>query len=117
MLSKTYKLILERGKEGVLQSDLWKLLNLTSRDGSRLAIKLEKSGMVKRERVVKDGRRTYRLRVVKRPIGIGSIYNAPCVTCPHMSKCSVDSEVSPHTCPWIKIWVLREYRHRLGTGK
>ena len=44
LTSRVYKLVVERGKDGVLQSEIWKELGLTSRDGSRLAIRLEKRG-------------------------------------------------------------------------
>ena len=37
LTSKVYKLVVEHGSDGVLQSELWKELTLTSRDGSRLA--------------------------------------------------------------------------------
>ena len=53
--SRVYKLVVEHGNEGVLQSELWKKLNLTSRDGSRLAIRLEKRGMIKREKILVFG--------------------------------------------------------------
>jgi DNA-binding MarR family transcriptional regulator len=46
LTSKVFKLIVEQGKEGILQSRLWKELNLTSRDGSRIAMRLEKRGLV-----------------------------------------------------------------------
>lgn len=50
LTSRVYKLVVERGKDGVLQSEIWKELGLTSRDGSRLAIRLEKRGMIRRVR-------------------------------------------------------------------
>src|SRR6266699_961357 len=61
LTSRVYKLVVERGKDGVLQSEIWKELGLTSRDGSRLAIRLEKRGMIRRVKVLDDGRWTYKL--------------------------------------------------------
>ncbi|MEM4340060.1 MAG: hypothetical protein QW319_00805, partial [Candidatus Nitrosocaldus sp.] len=61
LTSKVFKLIVEQGKEGILQSRLWKELNLTSRDGSRIAMRLEKRGLVTRQRVLENGRWTFRL--------------------------------------------------------
>ena len=46
LTSRVYKLVVERGKDGVLQSEIWKELGLTRRDGSRLAIRLENRGMI-----------------------------------------------------------------------
>ncbi|MFP3130714.1 MAG: MarR family transcriptional regulator, partial [Nitrososphaeria archaeon] len=56
LISLVYKLVIESGDKGILQSELWKKLNLTSRDGSRIATRLEKRKLIKRERVLEDGR-------------------------------------------------------------
>jgi|TARA_B100002003_G_scaffold174516_1_gene162374 predicted DNA-binding transcriptional regulator len=107
--SRVYKLVVEHGKEGVLQSELWKKLNLTSRDGSRLAIRLEKRGMIKREKILEGGRWTYELSPLRLPAQIKSIEESPCITCPEELKCSTDSEVSPHICYYLAEWAIREY--------
>jgi len=54
-------LVLEAGEEGILQSDMWKSLGVTSREGSRLAIKFEEKGAVERRKVLHKGRWTYKL--------------------------------------------------------
>jgi len=107
--SRVYKLVVEHGKKGVLQSELWKKLNLTSRDGSRLAIRLEKRGMIKREKILEGGRWTYQLSPLRLPAQIKSIEESPCITCPEELKCSTDSEVSPHICYYLAEWAIREY--------
>src|SRR5437016_13477748 len=61
LTSRVYKLVVERGRDGGLQSEIWKELGLTSRDGSRLAIRVEERGMIRRVSVLDDGRWTYRL--------------------------------------------------------
>src|SRR3990172_2063771 len=50
LTTRVCNIVAERGDEGMLQSDLWKKLKLTSRDGSRLALKLERRNIVKREK-------------------------------------------------------------------
>jgi len=110
LTSKVYKLVVEHGSEGVLQSELWKELTLTSRDGSRLAIRLERRGMIRREKVLDGGRWTYKLTPLRMPVQIRSIEEAPCLTCPYESKCSLTGVVSPLSCPWISEWVVKEYR-------
>ena len=107
--SKVYKLVIEHGTKGVLQSELWKKLSLTSRDGSRLAIRLEKRGMIKREKVLEGGRWTYQLSPLRLPAKIKSIDESPCITCPEELKCSVDSTISPYICYYIAEWVIREH--------
>ncbi|MEM2883047.1 MAG: MarR family winged helix-turn-helix transcriptional regulator [Nitrososphaerales archaeon] len=109
LTSRVYKLVVEHGKEGVLQSELWKKLNLTSRDGSRLAIRLEKRGLVKRERVLDNGRWTYKLTPLRLPIQIKSIEQAPCITCKVESKCAPNGVVTPYTCNKIVEWVKQEF--------
>jgi predicted DNA-binding transcriptional regulator len=110
LTSKVYKVVVEHGSEGVLQSELWKELTLTSRDGSRLAIRLERRGMVRREKVLEEGRWTYKLTPLRMPVRIRSIEQVPCITCPYESKCSLTGVVSPLSCPWIVEWVLKEFR-------
>jgi predicted DNA-binding transcriptional regulator len=110
LTSRVYKLVVERGKDGVLQSEIWKELGLTSRDGSRLAIRLEKRGMIKRVKVLDDGRWTYKLTPLRLPANISSMESAPCIVCPVESKCSVTTEINPLTCPLIGPWVVKEHK-------
>jgi predicted DNA-binding transcriptional regulator len=108
LTSRVYKLVVERGKDGVLQSEIWKELGLTSRDGSRLAIRLERRGLIGRVKVLEEGRWTYKLTPLRFPTDMASIEKAPCVICQYESKCSIDGEISPYICPWIGPWVLDE---------
>jgi DNA-binding MarR family transcriptional regulator len=48
LTGKVFRTIISNGKDGILQSELWKELNLTSRDGSRLAIRLERRSLIRR---------------------------------------------------------------------
>jgi len=114
LTSKVYKLVVEHGSDGVLQSELWKELVLTSRDGSRLAIRLERRGMIRREKVLDGGRWTYKLTPLRMPVQIRSIEEAPCLTCPYEAKCSLTGVVSPLSCPWISEWVVKEFREMLS---
>ena len=95
---------------GVFQSELWKKLKLTSRDGSRLALKLERMGIINREKILEKGRWTYKLILKKTPISTESIVDAPCLICPVEQKCSIDGEISPRTCQWIEEWVINEMK-------
>jgi predicted DNA-binding transcriptional regulator len=110
LTSRVYKLVVERGRDGVLQSEIWKELGLTSRDGSRLAIRLERRGLIGRVKVLEEGRWTYKLTPLRFPTDMTSIEKAPCIICQYESKCSIDGEVSPYVCPWIGPWVVEEMR-------
>jgi predicted DNA-binding transcriptional regulator len=108
LTSRVYKLVVERGRDGVLQSEIWKELGLTSRDGSRLAIRLERRGLIGRVKVLEEGRWTYKLTPLRFPTDMASIEKAPCIVCQFEPKCSVEGEISPYVCPWIGPWVIAE---------
>ena len=106
LTGKSFRIIINNGKDGILQSQLWKELDLTSRDGSRVAIRLEKRSLIKREKILKNGRWTYKLFAVKLPVGTQTIEEAPCLTCPVEHMCSVDAYYSPNSCNLIENWIL-----------
>ena len=108
LTNKVCEIVATYETDGLLQSELWKKLKLTSRDGSRLALKLEKMGIISREKILEKGRWTYKLIIKKTPVSTKSIEDAPCLTCPVEQKCSLEGEVSPRTCQLIEDWVLIE---------
>ena len=108
LTARVYEIVIENGREGILQSELWKKLGLSSREGSRLAIKLEKRRIVDRQKLLEGGRWTYKLTPVKFPVKIDSIENIPCITCPEEERCSADGVVTPFDCLFIENWVLTE---------
>jgi len=110
LTNKVCVILAEKESTGMIQSELWKKLKLSSRDGSRLALKLERMGTITREKILEKGRWTYKLIIKKTPISIESIVNAPCLTCPVEQKCTLDGEISPRTCQWIEDWVTIEIK-------
>ena len=55
------QLIIKAGEEGLFQSELWKLLDVSSREASRIAKKFEEKGIVFREKVLNNGRWTFKI--------------------------------------------------------
>jgi hypothetical protein len=110
-------LVAKRGDDGMFQSELWKKLKLSSRDGSRLALKFERQNIIKREKILKDGRWTYKLKISHTPVTTQSIESAPCLICPVEQKCTLEGEVSTRTCPLIEQWVLTEFATSKKTKK
>jgi hypothetical protein len=106
LTGKVFRTIVSNGKGGILQSELWKELDLTSRDGSRVAIRLERRALIRREKMLENGRWTYKLFATKLPIDTSSVENAPCLTCPVEHMCSVDGSYSPMTCNLIEDWLV-----------
>ena len=103
---KSFRIIIDNGKDGILQSKLWKELDLSSRDGSRVAIRLEKLSLIKRQKILQNGRWTYKLFAIKLPAGTQCIDQVPCLTCPVEHMCSVDAPYSPNNCNLIENWIL-----------
>jgi len=108
LTNKVCEIVARYESEGMIQSELWKKLKLTSRDGSRMALKLERMGIISREKILEKGRWTYKLIIKKTPVSTQSIGDAPCLTCPVEQKCSLEGEISPRTCQLIEDWVLVE---------
>ena len=112
MCNRVCEIIADYETNGIFQSELWKKLKLSSRDGSRLALKLERMGMITREKILEKERWTYKLIIKKIPISTKSLEGAPCLTCPVEAKCSLDSEISPKTCQLIDEWVIAELKNK-----
>ena len=110
LTNKVYDILAERESDGMFQSELWKKLKLTSRDGSRLALKLERMGTITREKILEKGRWTYKLIIKKTRISTLSIENSPCLVCPVEQKCSLEGEISPRNCQFIEDWVISEMK-------
>ena len=110
LVNRVTEMIAGYETKGILQNILWRKLKLSGRDGSRLALKLERMGNITREKILENGRWTYLLLIKKIPISTKSIENAPCLICPVEGKCSTDGEISPKTCQYIEDWVLTELK-------
>ncbi|RMW36927.1 MAG: transcriptional regulator, partial [Nitrosopumilus sp.] len=110
LTNKVCDILAERESEGMFQSELWKKLKLTSRDGSRLSLKLERTGFITREKMLEKNRWTYKLILKKTPISTQSIENSPCLVCPVEQKCSLEGEISPRNCQFIEDWVIAEMK-------
>ena len=102
---KALQFIANNGGEGVLQSDLWRKLNASSREGSRIAIKLESKGLIRRERELCEGRWTYRLYPKRKPVSINSIINCPCLSCSESIQCGGYGDTSPNDCDKLTMWL------------
>ncbi len=120
-LSELEKKALEliKNRDGILQSELWKTLGLDSREGSRLVLRLVKKGLVKREQVSVNGRRTYKLHTVEERakrvsllIDLSTAIQIPCTTCPFFDECGPRNFHDPSTCMLLEIWLHREVARR-----
>jgi predicted transcriptional regulator len=82
------------------QSGLAKVLEMTSRDVSRVIVKLERRAVVKRLQVKEGGRSSYKVKLLKKTpkIDLSDVVWCACFTCPDLEKCGRGQPVSPETC-------------------
>jgi B-block binding subunit of TFIIIC len=103
---KALHYVVNTGYQGVLQSDLWRELGASSREGSRVSIKLEEKGLIRREKELQEGRWTYRLYPKRLPASIETIIDCPCLLCPDNARCDPTTALSPKSCPKLTDWIL-----------
>ncbi|MBS7620705.1 transcriptional regulator [Candidatus Bathyarchaeota archaeon] len=104
---KAFQIIMSSGNEGLPQSELWRKLGASSREGSRIALKLESKGLIRRERELRNGRWTYRLYPKRLPASIDSIADCPCMMCPDTSRCGSTGTITPQGCEKLTDWLIR----------
>lgn len=106
LVHQALQLIVNTGDHGVLQSELWRKLSASSREGSRIALKLENKGFIRRERELFSGRWTYRLYPKRRQTSINSVIDCPCLMCLEGFRCGAWSSISPNKCEKLTEWIL-----------
>ena len=111
---KALQFISNTGDDGVLQSDLWHQLDASSREGSRIALKLENKGLIKRERELFEGRWTYRLYPKRKPASINSVIDCPCLSCSESIRCDAYGAISPNNCEKLTEWLTNLAREKSG---
>jgi len=110
---RAIRLLLKHQEKGLLQSELWHKLGVTSREGSRIAIKLEKKGMVKRVKEFAKDRWTRRLVPLIKQVTLEPVRGIPCLSCPYNQLCGREGSMSPNTCLRLEEWLLESYRTHL----
>jgi len=98
--------VINTGYQGILQSALWRDLGASSREGSRVAIKLEEKGLIRREKELEGGRWTYRLYPKRLPASIESIVDCPCLLCQDNARCDPTTAISPKNCGKRTDWII-----------
>jgi len=111
---KALQFITNTGFEGVPQSELWRKLGASSREGSRIALKLEGKGLIRREKELRDGRWTYRLYPKRLPASIDTIADCPCLMCQDNTRCDPSSAISPQNCERLTEWLISIAKNESG---
>jgi len=92
-------------EEGILQSEMWKGLGVSSREGSRLALKFEERGIIERRKALHNGRWTYSLYSKRKPLTLDSIKDCPCLICEEINRCFPGGSTSPINCRRLTEWI------------
>jgi len=103
---KALHFVVNTGYQGVLQSDLWRELGASSREVSRVALKLEEKGLIRREKELEGGRWTYRLFPKRMPASIETIVDCPCLMCQDNARCDPTTAISPKSCEKLTVWII-----------
>jgi len=111
------KYLLKNSERDIYQSQISKELNIDPRVVSKILIRLEEKGAIKREPVIYESRKTLLIKPVKEALielmekaGIDPytpkevferIKDIPCITCPYIYKCYEGGYYDPTTCQWL----------------
>ncbi len=103
--NKILEVIKMRGDEGIVQSELWSILNINGREGAKAVSKLVKAGLIRKVPIVVKGRRTYRLvfigkqfNGVKLSIKLNPVASIPCFLCRDLERCGLGGYFNPLSC-------------------
>lgn len=95
--------VIQSRSEGVLQSELWKLLDIDSRKCSRVVKKLLDDDLIERIDFKKDGIKTFLIKAKKRAVDPSLLMAGedliPCIAC--------DEECMAQECPLLMDWLYQ----------
>lgn len=116
---KILKIIENSGEKGMIQREIWKLINLDSRKGIKIIKRLEQQGYLVREPIQHKGRKTYILRpgprIFRKIILPSWLDNIPCFYCPELYRCSSEQAIT--SCLKIEKFLEKEEKYELEVIK
>jgi len=97
---------MDRGNDGILQSELWREMKADSREGSRAILRLERKRLIERKRELHSGRWTYRVFARRKYSSINSIMDVPCSFCDIEARCAPAAAVNAARCDRMNTWIF-----------
>jgi len=98
---------------GIVQSELWRILGIDSREGSKLIARLMRKGLLMREAITYKGKKTYILRYadntrapVSVSVNLNPVVEVPCFACKQINRCSIGGYYDPTRCPLLTRYLL-----------
>lgn len=109
LYAKALEIVRNAGSQGILQRDLWKALKVSSREGSRIALTLEKRSLIIREPVFQGRLKTFKLIAVSNNLktSLEAIGGCPCFSCTNLLRCGSGQQISPENCEDLTEWLLK----------
>ena len=114
---KAYDIISSKSREGgITQIELWRILGIDSKEGSKIVLKLMRRGLVVRKEIETNGRKSYVLTLpghllnkedLPTLVNINLIEEIPCFTCSLLSVCLSSEESLWMTCPKMSEYISR----------
>lgn len=107
------EIVRQRSKDGVIQSELWGILGVDNREGSRAVLSLMRKGLIRREQVMYKGRKTYvlkytpeKLERVNLKVNLNPVIKIPCFTCRELYKCGMGGFFNPSKCNLLTYFIV-----------
>ena len=103
---KALHYVVGTGYQGVLQSDLWRELGASSREGSRVSINWKRRDLSAEKKNCKKADGPIGSTLKGLPASIETIVDCPCLLCPDNARCDPTTALSPKSCPKLTDWIL-----------
>ncbi len=113
---KILEIVREASKkgDGIVQSELWRVLGVDSREGSKIVARLIRRGLLMREAIIYKGKKTYKLYYsdsVRAPVSIhvnlNPVIEVPCFSCRQISRCGIGGYYDPTKCPLLTRYIAQ----------
>ena len=118
--AKALKILRKYSDKGILQAKLFEELGIDAKEGVKIIHRLLKKSIIRRERIVIDGRKTYRVLLGESKkydsiVSLDTVIKIPCFTCPFFKECGVGGTWNPLNCDILEEWLEKEYKKTIRT--
>ena len=122
------RILIQIYREGgsAMLKDIWRALGIKSKSGMPYVNRLERSGLLVKERVSEKKRILYRVRLTDKGLSmVRQILEAevpvkrtifevaekiPCFYCPYIESCGEVDEIAPEKCELLNKWILERLK-------
>ncbi len=107
-----------------LQRDLWKAIGVNSKIGIPYLTKLEKKGLITREKTIINKKTQYIIKLTEKGVELvkqivekekyekediyGIVMSIPCFYCPYIDICGKTRDLNPETCEFLSRWIYEK---------